>query len=140
MYPDSDRVMGWDIGGSGFRIVLSASVADVVAEHLEKDVAGFLADHDLTVEDVDRWVSHPGGPKVLDAVHDALSLPHGALQLSWNSLGDVGNLSSSSVLHVLAATVQEPQSGRYGVMLAMGPGFCAELILLRWPDASEDAA
>jgi alkylresorcinol/alkylpyrone synthase len=142
MYPDTDRVMGWDIGGSGFRIVLSASVADVVSEHLEKDVAGFLADHDLTVDDVDRWVSHPGGPKVLDAVQSALSLPVGALRLSWDSLRDTGNLSSSSVLHVLAATLEEPppRSGGHGMLLAMGPGFCAELVLLRWPDAEEVAA
>ncbi|GAB2692343.1 type III polyketide synthase [Thalassiella azotivora] len=141
MYPDTERVMGWDVGGSGFRIVLSASVADVVRANLEKDVTGFLADHDLTVGDVRRWVSHPGGPRVLEAVQEALSLPDSALRRSWESLATVGNLSSSSVLHVLGATLDDepPDPGAHGLLLAMGPGFCAELVLLRWPEEAQAA-
>lgn len=137
LYPDTERVMGWDIGGSGFRIVLDASVADVVRSNLDIDVKGFLADHHLCPEDVARWISHPGGPKVLDAVAETLNLPDGALAHSWESLAEVGNLSSSSVLHVLAATLADtpPPPGSYGLLLAMGPGFCAELVLLRWPGA-----
>ncbi|MFP5347656.1 MAG: type III polyketide synthase [Actinomycetes bacterium] len=135
LYPDTDRVMGWDVGATGFRIVLAASVADVVRQHLEKDVAGFLGDHGLGIGSVQRWVSHPGGPKVLEAVQESLSLPPDALRHAWESLRSVGNLSSSSVLHVLAATLQDdaPPPGAHGVLLAMGPGFCAELVLLRWP-------
>jgi alkylresorcinol/alkylpyrone synthase len=138
MYPDTERVMGWDVGGTGFRIVLAASVADVVRKHLEKDVAGFLEDCGLGMDAVTHWISHPGGPRVLEAVQDSLSLPDGALRHSWASLAQVGNLSSSSVLQVLAATVEEvrgadrPATGEYGVLLAMGPGFCAELVLLQW--------
>ncbi len=139
MYPDTERVMGWDIGGTGFRIVLAASVADVVREHLEKDVAGFLDDCGLRMDAVTHWISHPGGPRVLEAVQNSLSLPDGALRHSWASLRDVGNLSSSSVLQVLAATIEEVgasghrgAAGEYGVLLAMGPGFCAELVLLQW--------
>lgn len=141
MYPDTERVMGWDVGGTGFRIVLAASVADVVRANLEKDVAGFLADQGLSIDDVARWVSHPGGPKVLEAVQDALTLPDGALRHAWESLRQVGNLSSSSVLHVLAATLQDttPAAGQHGLLLAMGPGFCAELVLLRWPEAAAAA-
>ena len=75
LYPDTERVMGWDIGGSGFRIVLAASVADVVEEHLGHDVTAFLGDHDLKVADVGSWVAHPGGPKVLDAMTRTLGLP-----------------------------------------------------------------
>jgi alkylresorcinol/alkylpyrone synthase len=134
LYPDTERVMGWDIGGSGFRIVLAASVADVVEQHLGVDVKAFLADHDLEIDDVRHWVSHPGGPKVLDAVRNTLSLPDDALALSWRSLADVGNLSSASVLHVLAATMDErpPRGDDVAVLMAMGPGFCSELVLLRW--------
>jgi alkylresorcinol/alkylpyrone synthase len=133
-YPDTERVMGWDIGGSGFRIVLAASVADVVEEHLGDDVRGFLEDHELKAVDVTRWVAHPGGPKVLDAMQRALELPDGALDVTWRSLAMVGNLSSASVLHVLAGTLEgsPPEHGTPGVMLAMGPGFCAEIVLLRW--------
>jgi alkylresorcinol/alkylpyrone synthase len=135
LYPGTERVMGWDVGGTGFRIVLDASVADVVRGNLEIDVKGFLADHDLEVADIARWVCHPGGPKVLDAVSESLHLPEEALAHSWASLAAVGNLSSSSVLHVLGATLAEspPPPGSYGLLMAMGPGFCAELVLLRWP-------
>jgi len=133
-YPDTERVMGWDIGGSGFRIVLAASVADVVEEHLGNDVTTFLADHDLKIDDVARWVAHPGGPKVLHAMARTLGLPAAAFERTWASLASVGNLSSSSVLHVLADTLAAPPPppGSHGVLLAMGPGFCSELVLLRW--------
>jgi alkylresorcinol/alkylpyrone synthase len=133
-YADTERVMGWDIGGSGFKIVLAASVADVVEEHLGDDVRGFLEDHDLKTADVTRWVAHPGGPKVLDAMARALDLPEGALEVTWRSLAAVGNVSSVSVLHVLAGTLAgpAPDPGTPGLLLAMGPGFCAELVLLRW--------
>ena len=137
LYPDTERVMGWDIGGSGFRIVLAASVADVVEEHLGHDVTAFLGDHDLKVADVAGWVAHPGGPKVLHAMTRTLGLPPDALDRTWRSLEQVGNLSSASVLHVLAARLAAPPSPQapaaaYDVMLAMGPGFCSELVLLRW--------
>ncbi len=135
-YPGTERVMGWDIGGTGFRIVLDASVADVVGEHLADDMKGFLAARELDISDISRWISHPGGPKVLSAVQQALALPEDALRHAWTSLATVGNLSSASVLHVLAMTLAEPAPvpGSYGVLLAMGPGFCAELVLLRWPE------
>ncbi len=133
-YPDTERVMGWDIGGSGFRIVLAATVADVVLEYLGDDVEAFLADHDLKIADVDTWVAHPGGPKVIDAIVRALDLPAEALDVTRRSLSEIGNLSSSSVLHVLERTLAEgrPTPGTPGVLMAMGPGFCAELVLLRW--------
>lgn len=134
LYPGTDRVMGWDIGGSGFRIVLSASVAEVVEEHLGHDVTAFLGDHHLTIDDIDTWVAHPGGPKVLHAMTRTLGLPPVALERTWHSLARVGNLSSASVLHVLADTLDAPPppAGSHGLLLAMGPGFCSELVLLRW--------
>ena len=134
LYPDTERVMGWDIGGSGFRLVLSASVADVVEEHVGHDVTTFLGDHELKVDDVVTWLAHPGGPKVLHALSRTLGLADGALDRTWRSLAEVGNMSSASVLHVLAAALDEPAppTGSPGVLLAMGPGFCSELVLLRW--------
>jgi alkylresorcinol/alkylpyrone synthase len=133
-YPDTERVMGWDIGGSGFRIVLAASVADVVRAHLGDDVEAFLDDHDLKIRDVDTWVAHPGGPKVIDAIVDALGLEREALDVTRRSLAEIGNLSSSSVLDVLERTLDAglPTPGTPGVLMAMGPGFCAELVLLEW--------
>lgn len=133
-YPDTERVMGWDIGGSGFRIVLAASVAEVVEEYLGDDVRGFLEQHELKTADVARWVAHPGGPKVLHAMQRALAVPDDAFELTWRSLAEIGNLSSASVLHVLAATLDAPRppAGAPGLLMAMGPGFCAEMVLLRW--------
>ena len=132
LYPNSMRTMGWDIGPSGFELVLSADVPEVVSRYLRDDVTGFLGAHDLTIDDIGTWVSHPGGPKVIEAIEESLDLPDGALELTWRSLADVGNLSSSSVLHVLRDTkAKHPGSGP-GVMMAMGPGFCSELVLLQW--------
>lgn len=134
LYPDTERVMGWDVGGSGFRIVLARSVADVVRAHLGGDVRDFLHAHGLTPADVATWLAHPGGPRVIDAVVEAVGLPAEALAGARASLAAVGNLSSASVLHVLAATMHgpPPARGAPGLLLAMGPGFCSELVLLRW--------
>jgi alkylresorcinol/alkylpyrone synthase len=132
-YPDSERVMGWDISESGFRVVLSADVPAVVLDHVGRDVDAFLADNGLARADVARWIAHPGGPKVLEALQQTLGLPATALEASWRSLKEVGNLSSASVLLILEDNLREPAApGAYGVVLAMGPGFCSELVLLQW--------
>ncbi|MFF7144271.1 type III polyketide synthase [Streptomyces nodosus] len=134
LYPDTGRVMGWDIKSSGFQVVLDPKIPDVVRRYLADDVEGFLSDHNLKPKDVTAWVCHPGGPRILHAVTETLDLPDGALDVTWRHLADVGNLSSSSVLHVLRDTLAErhPQPGTPGVLLAMGPGFACELVLLRW--------
>lgn len=137
MYAGTERTMGWDIGGSGFRIVLSPDVADIIAGSLRDDVCAFLADHGHVLSDVDTWVCHPGGPKVLAAIESALGLRAGQLDASRRSLAAIGNLSSASVLHVLGDTlagrgVRPPDPGSLGLLMAMGPGFCAEFVLLRW--------
>jgi alkylresorcinol/alkylpyrone synthase len=101
------------------------------------EVDAFLADHGLGRGDIGRWVAHPGGPRVLEALQESLSLPPDALDTSWRSLAEVGNLSSSSVLHVLADIISADAAkpvAPHGVLMAMGPGFCAEFVLLRWPD------
>jgi alkylresorcinol/alkylpyrone synthase len=133
LYPDSLRTMGYDVGATGFELVLSKDVAGVIEQYLRDDVTGFLADHGLTTTDIGAWVSHPGGPKVIEAINASLDLPPQALELTWRSLGEIGNLSSASVLHVLRDTLAKPPpSGSPGLMIAMGPGFCSELVLLRW--------
>jgi len=133
-YPDSERVMGWDIAESGFQIVLSAEVPQVVERHLRADVDRFLAELGLARRDIVSWVCHPGGPKVLEAMEAALEVPREALALTWKSLAEVGNLSSTSVLLVLEETMatRRPPAGSYGMLLALGPGFCSELVLLGW--------
>jgi alkylresorcinol/alkylpyrone synthase len=133
-YPDTERVMGWDIVDSGFKVVLSAQVPQLVRERLRPDVDAFLASNGVAKSDVRHWICHSGGPRVLEAFEEALELPRTALQRSWDSLQQVGNLSSASVLFVLNDLLnsREASPGDVGLLMAMGPGFCSELVLLRW--------
>ncbi|HEX5407517.1 MAG TPA: 3-oxoacyl-[acyl-carrier-protein] synthase III C-terminal domain-containing protein [Pseudonocardiaceae bacterium] len=134
LFPDTERSMGWDIGGSGFRIVLGAEVPDLIRTYLADDVKALLTEQGLTIDDVHTWICHPGGPKVIETIQSVLGLDAEALALTWQSLRDVGNLSSSSVLHVLRDTLVQrpPPAGAWAVLMAMGPGVCCELVLLRW--------
>ena len=131
-FPDTERVMGWDIGSTGFKVVLSADVPAIVEQHLPREVDRFLGDHGLSRSDIRHWICHPGGPKVISAIEKSLELPANALAITRESLASVGNLSSASVLHVLGRTQQRAVPGDLGVLMAMGPGFCAELVLLSW--------
>jgi alkylresorcinol/alkylpyrone synthase len=134
LYPDSQRTMGWDVGAGGLKIVLDAQVPALVQQYLGEDIRSFLAAHSLRVDDVGAWVSHPGGPKVIEAIEAELGLTGDPLELTWRSLDQIGNLSSSSVLHVLRDTLDKrfPVPGTPGMLMAMGPGFCSELVLLEW--------
>ncbi|MGH3298297.1 MAG: type III polyketide synthase, partial [Trebonia sp.] len=101
VYPDSTEALGWRLGADGFRIVLTAELAEVVERRLNGSVTAFLGEHGLTVDDIGSWICHPGGPKVLDAAQRALKLPDSALAASRRSLSEAGNMSSVSVLHIL---------------------------------------
>ncbi len=133
-YPDSEHVMGWDISEKGFRIVLSREVPEVVHQHLASDVDAFLEDKGLVRADIGSWILHTGGPRVLEATATALGLPETALSASWDCLRRTGNLSSASVLVVLEEVMMKrrPAPGTHSILAAMGPGFCSELVLLRW--------
>ncbi len=132
LYPDSERTMGWDVRSTGLRIVLDAEVPNLIARHVRGDVDGFLADHGLTRADIGWWVCHPGGPKVIEAIESALELPRSAVQVTWDSLARIGNLSSVSVLQIFEDTLRDrpPAPGSKGILMAMGPGFCLEMVLL----------
>jgi len=133
LYPESLHIMGWNVSSAGLQLVMSPELTTLIDRYLARDVNGFLATHGLTKDDVGAWVGHPGGPKVIDAIARTLELPPEALELTWRSLGEVANLSSASVLHILRDTIAKPPpSGSPGLMLATGPGFCSELVLLRW--------
>jgi alkylresorcinol/alkylpyrone synthase len=133
-YPNTEDIMGWDISERGFAVVLSPRLPDLIRQRLGKDVDAFLASNGLSREDIGSWAIHPGGPKVLEAVEWALGLDHDELRLSWETLARRGNLSSGSVLYLLEEMIQahRPQQGTIGLILAMGPGFCSEMLLVRW--------
>lgn len=137
IYADSEDAIGWDINETGFHIVLSAEVPKLIEDQIDADVTNFLANNNLQKSDITNWICHPGGPKVIKAVADALKLSDEQLVLTWKSLETKGNLSSASILHLLQDIFYEsddspPQVGSYGLIISMGPGFGTELVLVRW--------
>jgi alkylresorcinol/alkylpyrone synthase len=133
-FPSTEHIMGWDVRDTGFKVLLSPDVSEVAQERLRPAVEAFLRPHGLEIEEIGCWIAHPGGPKVIDGIEQGLGLESEALQVSRDTLARVGNLSSASVLLVLQETLAErkPEPGTYGVLMAMGPAFCAELVLLKW--------
>ena len=133
-YPDTEEMMGWKVSEKGFNIVLSPQVPTLIREHLGQDVDAFLDEHGCKRGDIGSWVLHTGGPKVLEATADALGLRNGELDASWACLKRVGNLSSASVRVGLEDVMKNrrPERGTLGILAAMGPGFCSELVLLKW--------
>ena len=133
-FPETEHIMGWDVTNSGFKVLLSADIAGLAQSEVRPCMDDFLRLHDLTIADIDHWLVHPGGPRVIHALEDGLGLPDEALSLSWETLAEAGNLSSVSVLVILDKFMKRtgPKPGEYGVLMALGPAFSAELVLLQW--------
>jgi alkylresorcinol/alkylpyrone synthase len=134
-FPETEHIMGWAVTNSGFKVMLSADIAQLAQTQVRPIMEAFLGRHKLTITDIDHWLVHPGGPKVIQALEDGLGLPDEALSLSWETLAEAGNVSSASVLVILDKFMKRAPSGKpgeHGVLMAMGPGFSAELVLLRW--------
>jgi alkylresorcinol/alkylpyrone synthase len=127
-------MMGWRVSEKGFSLVLSREVPSLVRKEIGHDVDAFLGDYGHTGDQIGSWVLHTGGPKVLQAMQDSLDLKDGQLEASWDCLRRTGNLSSASVLIVLEEVIKHrrPAPGTLGLMAAMGPGFCSEILLLQW--------
>jgi alkylresorcinol/alkylpyrone synthase len=133
LFPATVDVMGWNVSSSGFQLVMSRDVPKMTDDYLGEEVDRLLADYGLSTADISTWICHPGGPKVLDSIENAIGLPPEALANSRNSMRDNGNMSSVSVLDVLRRTIADsPPEGTFGVMVSMGPGFSFELLLLSW--------
>ncbi|AUG75108.1 stilbene synthase [Kitasatospora sp. MMS16-BH015] len=134
LYPGTEQALGWQVGDTGFRIVLGAELPELAGLHVVEEIESFLAGHDLKPGELAAWICHPGGPKVLDALAEGLGLADNCLAPSRRSLAEVGNLSSASVLHILRDTLAQgpPPPGSAGLMVALGPGFSSELVLLGW--------
>jgi alkylresorcinol/alkylpyrone synthase len=134
-FPETEHIMGWDVTNSGFKVMLSADIAGLAQSEVRPILEAFLGGHGLTIAAIDHWLVHPGGPRVIQALEAGLGLSDEALALSWECLAEVGNISSASVLLILDKTMKRlpyAKPGEYGVMMAMGPGFSAELVLLKW--------
>jgi alkylresorcinol/alkylpyrone synthase len=126
--------MGFDLKDSGFHILLSKDVPEMIGERIEGLVDGFLSRHGHTRADIRGWILHPGGSRLLSNVEKALGLTKCDTQPSWDILGNVGNLSSATILFILQEWLEKRRlkSGDIAMAAAFGPGFSAEFLLLQW--------
>jgi predicted naringenin-chalcone synthase len=128
LLPDSAGAMTWTIGDHGFEMTLAKTVPGLIARHLRPWLGGWLGGHGLSVERVGSWAVHPGGPRILAAVEEALALPPEALAASREVFAGHGNMSSPTVLFVLER-LRRRQAPRPCVALGFGPGLMAEAAL-----------
>ncbi|MEK7329793.1 MAG: 3-oxoacyl-[acyl-carrier-protein] synthase III C-terminal domain-containing protein [Candidatus Eisenbacteria bacterium] len=132
-WPDTLDVMGWEVDGAGLHVIFARDIPTIVRERVRPGLEAFLGRHALTLETLDHVVAHPGGMKVLAAYQEALGLREGALGHARAGLRDHGNMSSPTCLFVLQRflAAQAIGPGETAVLSALGPGFCAEYVLLR---------
>lgn len=129
LYYDTLDIMGWDFTDHGFKVLFSPGIPALIAANVKNDVTAFLARHDVSLKAVGNFIFHPGGKKVLSAYEDALGLESDALRTTREVMTEFGNMSSATVLYVLERFLKDHEPG-YGLMMAMGPGFSSEMVLL----------
>jgi alkylresorcinol/alkylpyrone synthase len=133
LMPNSEDVMGWDIKDTGLHVVFSRDIPTIIKEWLGPNVASFLADNNILKNQISSFIAHPGGKKVLESYIETLDLDKEMTNVSREILRNHGNMSSPTVLYVLEQfMLQEHTDGEIGLMAALGPGFCSELVLLQW--------
>ncbi|MED1602804.1 type III polyketide synthase [Alkalihalophilus marmarensis] len=133
LMPDSEEVMGWDVRDTGLHVIFSRDIPSIIKKWLKPNVDEFLFRNKLESGQIDAFVAHPGGKKVLEAYEETLSIPESMTAVSREVLKKHGNMSSPTVLYVLEEFMKkEMNPGSYGLMAALGPGFCSELVLLQW--------
>jgi alkylresorcinol/alkylpyrone synthase len=131
-WPQTLDIMGWEVAADGLKPVFSRDIPRLVAGKLGAVARDFLGRHGLTIGDIDRFVCHPGGPKVIDALEHAFGLAPGVLSDAREVLRDYGNMSAASVLFVLERGLKRglaPQWDR-ALVSALGPGFTAGFAVL----------
>ncbi len=131
IYDDSLDVMGWDVLDSGLRVVFSKDIPTIVRDSVRQNVEEIASQNGLKLTDINHYVVHPGGQKVLDAYEESLGLENNELRFSRKVLREHGNMSSPTVLYVLKEFMSDHHyaPGDYGLISALGPGFSSELIM-----------
>ena len=132
--PDTEHIMGLDLLDSGFRNILRNEVKSFVGVGVRQVLQPLLDRYRMSSTDVGHWLIHPGGPKIMDAVERTFDLPAHHMQFSRDTLRQIGNVSSATILHMLDETFKanRPVEGTPGLLVAMGPGFSQESALLQW--------
>lgn len=128
-WPDSLDVMGWDVADDGLKVVFSRDIPTLVREDLRPVIDRFLEVNDLKLADVDDFICHPGGAKVIDALEDCFELQRGQLGSARKTLREHGNMSAVTVLFVLRAALDDKAHGLQ-LVTSLGPGFTAGMLLL----------
>lgn len=134
IYDNSLDVMGWDIVVSGFNVIFSKDIPNIVKQYVKPNIMELLVHYDLNIDDIKHYVTHPGGLKVINAYEESLGLINGKLDISRKILKEHGNMSSPSVIYVLdefMKNVSNVKRGEYGLISSLGPGFSSELILFK---------
>lgn len=132
IFPHSLDVMGWEIQNDGLKVVFSKEIPILVKKKIQPLVTDFVQKHKLTLQDIDLYITHPGGRKVLEAYQDALGLSKKYFHISYQILKQYGNMSAVTVLFVLAEELKQQRKRKYGLVSTLGPGFSAEFLLLKW--------
>ncbi|RFZ81706.1 type III polyketide synthase [Mucilaginibacter terrenus] len=130
LYYDSLEVMGWDFKDTGFKVLFSKDIPTFIHQNIRGDIDAFLAKQNLELKDIKNFIFHPGGKKVLDAYEDTLQAEGDFLKNTRQVMNENGNMSSVTVLYVLDKFITDGFEDGYGLMLAMGPGFSSEMVLL----------
>ncbi len=128
LVPDSADAMTWTVGDHGFEMTLARNVPSLIGKHLRPFLEGWLGRQELTLDGVRSWAVHPGGPRILGAVEEALTLPRDALAASYAILETCGNMSSPTLLFILAEMMRAG-APRPCVALGFGPGLAVEAAL-----------
>jgi len=130
---DAEDVMGWDVRDEGFFVIFSKDIPSIIYKWVKQNVDEFLDAHGLTINDIQHFIAHPGGKKVIEAYQNAFHINEEKTKITFEVLQNYGNMSSATVYFVLEQFMNLPiQKGEYGLVLALGPGFSAELVLLKW--------
>lgn len=129
-WPDSLDVMGWEVTGEGLKAIFSRDIPELVTTKLHDVAVDFLAESGLTLSDVDAFICHPGGAKVLDALEVAFELESGSLEAARTVLRDYGNMSAATVMFVLERAIGNGKPWKRALVSALGPGFTAGFTLL----------
>lgn len=124
--------VGFEFKGGKNRIVLHQHLRHDAGPVVRRSVERLLDETGLAADEIDQWIVHSGGRRVLDGIEASLELANGELRHSWDVLRECGNMSSPTVLFVLERAWKDAEAGSLGVMIALGPGLAAETALLRW--------
>lgn len=125
-------VMGWDVK-DGLYVVFSKDIPYIIKNWLKPTVEGFLLEQNLEMKEIQQFIAHPGGKKVIDAYQDSLGFTSEMTTISMDVLREYGNMSSATILYVLERFMEHgADPGEYALAAALGPGFSSELLLMRW--------